>query len=610
MKHLNKFQYLYVILFTIIFLFFALNLIEFPFAYSLGSDGGDGVMHQTIIKIMMEDGWVNKSSYLSQPNGLLLYDFPVFHYGTFHYVVMKFISFFTSNHFTVINIYFLLGFILATLTSFFVFKQFKINSFLAYLFALIYGFAPAHFYRGISHLFIGTHYLVPLMCLVVLWLLQGKISFSCPKYKIKGNKEFWLSILFCILMAIHNGYYTCFSLIILFSTTIIVFFTTKEKDKQKIYLRLQILYVLIATILLTFSILNIPVRINNIKNGQVGFTKRSPVETEIYGLRLAHLLSPPETTILKPVNDLSIDLKKSTSVIQSESSMASIGITASLGCVILFILLFGLQKKEFLEFLNIKRTEQKNILQGLSYLNIMIILYAIAGGFASLISYFITPQIRSTNRISIFISFFSIFTLAYLINNIHKKKLKIILISVFLGTAIIDLTSFNMFNFKENKNNYEKIINQNLHIKTFVERIENIVPVNSRILYIPMFCFPDIMPAIEGRIDKMGRYVDLTPYLYSKTLKWSSMSMGLRENCIWLTDLNKNILQNPQAVVNDIYNKGFRGIYLDLKKETEKTKKIYITLKNILHSEPLLNQDSTIAFFPLKKEDIDKINND
>jgi phosphoglycerol transferase len=56
-----------------------------PFSYS----GGDEILHGTLTKGVMDNGWYLHNRYLRMPAGLNLYDFPVG--DNFHLIWMKLI---------------------------------------------------------------------------------------------------------------------------------------------------------------------------------------------------------------------------------------------------------------------------------------------------------------------------------------------------------------------------------------------------------------------------------------------------------------------------------------------------------------------------------------
>ena len=147
--------------------------------------------------------------------------------------------------------------------------------------------------------------------------------------------------------------------------------------------------------------------------------------------------------------------------------------------VLIFIILLGF-------FLFGKRFNLTGRLGNLTFISI---LYATTGGFSVLFALFINPQIRSHNRISIFIAFFVILAIeSFLQYFIPKGKLNgkisaMTLASLFVFSIYDQTTPHTSISQLQNKLNHESDA-------SFVHQIETLYP-QSKILQLPYMSFPE-----------------------------------------------------------------------------------------------------------------------
>src|SRR5205085_1170895 len=105
------------------------------------------------------------------PTGLDMHDFPLV--DNLHFLIIKLIGLAGASAALTLNLYYLLGFPLATLSALFVMRRVGVSVPIGLVASLLFTFLPYHFERGIWHLFLSAYYLVPLMVLVVVRIGQG-----------------------------------------------------------------------------------------------------------------------------------------------------------------------------------------------------------------------------------------------------------------------------------------------------------------------------------------------------------------------------------------------------------------------------------------------------
>ena len=573
---LRPYLLLLLIINLLLFQIYSLSSINLymPFSFS-----GDALVHQAAIKSMLEEGWLLRSNYIGMPDGFNWLDFPAFNYSVLHFLIIKMLSVFSSNSDLLANVFYLLGFSLIALSSFWVFKQNDICNSLSISFAVLYAFAPYHLYKQTNHLLLSSYYTIPLVVLVFIWLFKGEIHFSFHEKKITANTKFWLSILFLFVMAISDGYYTAFSLMFLFFTVVISFFFIQNyKTKELLFLIL----IFFAVMFISFGTLQLFVKYNEFVNGKINIFAKHFIESEHYGLKIRSMLSTVEGSIFSEIYPNFMHLLRIESPGNfSEASLIEFGPIGAIGFITLSLLFLFHKKQVYFNRLGVDNQKDINMLIGLSYLSLFVVLFSVKGGLATIFALFY-PSVRVWARVSIILLFISFFSIGFLLNLIKNISLKRSLSFLVLIVGILGQVPYNWL---IHGIDFDKA-NQKTYMEEakFVEDITNKIGANSKVLYIPMYCFPD-RDAISRDLQP---YKDLMPYLHSSNnIQWSSNSAEGRNSCNLLRNINNIISVNLDLAITKIKAAGFNGIYIDisddiyLKNFTELKKYIRNYLKNM-----------------------------
>src|SRR6516165_6977661 len=91
-----------------------------PFVYIC-----DGMFANLWIKSLIDNGWYLTNPFVGAPTGLEMHDYPLG--DNLHLGIMKALSLVIPDYGLVINLYYLLGFPLVTLTSLFAFRRFTVS---------------------------------------------------------------------------------------------------------------------------------------------------------------------------------------------------------------------------------------------------------------------------------------------------------------------------------------------------------------------------------------------------------------------------------------------------------------------------------------------------
>jgi phosphoglycerol transferase len=568
--------YIGVSILSILILFWVLKLwqadLRIPFAYY-----GDALFSGMIIKGIIDNGGYLRNPFVGMPTGAMMYDFTGS--DSFHMLVVKIISLFTSDWALVMNIFFLLGSPLTTLCSLYVFRKFGFSYISSIAGSLLYTFLPYHFFRNVGHLFLAAYYIIPLMTMVILWVASGEILFSIRDLKSNIlNGKLISSIFICLITASSGVYYAFFACIFLLIAGVRSF--SCKKNIGPLFLSLFLIFIIFIAALSNLS----PSIIYQYRNGKnIVFAKRPPQESENVGLKVTQLLLPVDGHRIALLAKSKETYNKTAPLI-NENRFSSLGIMGSVGFLILILALI-FRNATFLK---------NEIIENLSFLNIMGVLYATIGGFGSLFSYMILSQFRSLNRISIYLAFFSLFTFVIILDKLHKKFATLrkasILYAGVIGAIIIfgildQTTKYFVFPYDSIKKEYKNDGN-------FVKKIEALLPANSMIFQLPNMLFPETPP-----VHHVDGYQHLRGYLHSKTLRWSYGAMRGRDGDLWQMWVTSKPLNDFVEIISLA---GFNGIYIDRYGYPDRGADLEKKLTILLNINPIVSDNNRLLFFDMR----------
>ncbi len=538
--------YIAAALLTLLFLTWALQLwradLRVPLTYY-----GEAKFNSLLIKGVLDNGWHVHNPAMAAPGALDLRDVPMSD-NNLHFALIKLIGLFTNDSGLALNLFYLLTFPLVTLAALFALRQLG-ASFPSSIFAsVLYSLLPFHFQRGQHHLFLSAYFLVPLAMLVVLWIATGQLSVTdeAGKFRLRWrDPKLIAALIICLLVSIGGTYYaffTCFFLLVAGCAAAVQFRSVK---------RLLLPLTLVAVIFGGLTLTLLPSILYLRQNGATPIVERYSIDAETYSLRLATLLLPVSGHRVTLMMKLKAAYNQRLFI--NENDDATLGIFGVIG----FIGLFGwllLKKPEAWKW---AEDGTGGVMSHLSILNLAAFLLATFGGLGALVALVITTKIRAYNRLSIFIAFFSLATLALLLDwlarkyfrsqtgrNIFYGALAGLLVLGFLDQAAPRFIP----NYAANKAEYDSDAK-------FMHKIESALPQSSMIFQLPFVSFPE-----APRAGKMFDYDHARGYLLTHGLRWSYGAMKSRQDEAWQKQLTSK--PTPEMTEN-IALSGFQGIYLN-----------------------------------------------
>ncbi len=564
--------------------------LEIPFA-----DGGDVLLNSALIKSLVDNGWVFRNPYLGAPYGTQFYDFPF--YDNLSVALMKVIALFTSNYAMVMNLFFLLTFPLTALTSVFALRNFKVSYPSALVVSLLFAFLPYHFQRGEGHFFLSSYFVVPLMTMVILWVWIGdpaRQEDEPGRYSFT-QRQIALAVVICALVGSTVSYYTFFGTYFLCVAAVVS--AIRFRSPKRVAWGLGA-----AALTFIFLLVNTsPTWLYAMRHGSnPEVAQRAPQESELYGLKLTHLLFPIKEHRVELLRNVRQSYERT--VPTYEGNTATLGTVGDIG----FIFLLGVL------FCAIGRGVDTELLSALAVLTFSALLLGTMGGLGVVFSYLVNPQMRAYNRISIYIAFFSLFGVALLLDAVKRwvgdgtwaRYLWYVLLGATLGLGILDQTSHTF------APSYESLKSRFEEQQDFVSQVESSVPPGSMIFEIPNEAFPEVKP-----IGEMRAYDELRGYLHSRSLRWSAGAMRGRPEALWpeRNGLDVGVWKrdggpqgrggvdlelSPQAL-DALAFAGFSGIYIYRQGFGDLGISLTAQLEALLGEHPLESKDRQLVFFNL-----------
>lgn len=533
--------------------------LKHPFIYN-----GDGLFQFWLGQRAIE-GWIFDNPRSGFPFGSSFLDYPGSDSGNL--LLLKILGKLSGSYYAAANLYLLLGFSAAFATGFLVFRKINIERKLAFSAAILFAFLPYHFSRlFMGHTFYTWYFVVPIYFYIGFRVFQ----FESKPISLVDLTKYSAALAFSACFGV---YFSFFGALIIAICGISGFL--KKNNPHALLSCLILVASLCAAVLANVA----PNLINSMENGKnTEVAQRIPVETELYALKLVHLLLPYEMHRYKPLRDFTQSYNKTFPLSNTVSSIGAIGL---LGFSAIFLSFFRSSA-------GLNQDPRVRILTLLTFLLLAI---STVGGLNVLFSTLISPMIRGWDRISIFIAFFSIAAFIIALDQSLKSKktnpLAAGALALFIMIfGVIDQTASPTYN----KSLTSK--DRFLQDQKFISSIEELMPKGSAIYQLPYIPFPE-----EANLVNLGTYDLLVGFLNSKNLHWSSGGMRGREADLFYRSLSKKTIAEQ---LEKIKGMGFAGIYIDKRGYQDSGQAVVEEITRLVGPAARGREDGAIVFFALK----------
>jgi phosphoglycerol transferase len=553
----------------------------------MAPSGSDSNFVIAIVKGMLEHGWIFSNPDIGAPFGTQFYDYPVGLGEVLHIAVMRMFGFVSDDPVAIVNVFYVLTYPLVAASAFAVLRALRFPRGISLVCAVLYALLPYHFLRGEVHLTLSAYYGVPLACWLIL-ASMGHDELFRRRMNGQGRLRGWLSrrTILTAVTAIVVGsatlYYALFAVMLLVICAFVAFIV--HRDRRRLLQAGLVTCIVLAVIVVSES----PALVYQQKHGKnTAVAVRSPVESEVYGLKLAYMVFPRPGHRLSPFANLGG--KYMNNPLPGEGFSPSLGLAGTIGLLVAVLSLVS-------RGLRVRRVEagkQSSLMASSGLAALVAFLLGTVGGGSALLAYGISSQIRGWDRISVYISFFALVALALLLVRLsefvgQRARLAVApVLGVVLVFGYLDQTT------NYDAPNYSAVAAQWRVDSRFGHAIQQVAPAGTQILQLPYVPFPENPP-----VHRMSDYDLFRGYLHTNDLKWTYGAMKGRSQDWLASHASDDVsLLLPAAV-----GAGFRGLYLDQYGYADGgaliTWQIVATLG---YNNAILSSDGRLVYFDLRR---------
>lgn len=533
--------------------------------------GGDAFYNLAWARNWYERGNLYDFPLLAAPLRADLSDFPVFMAAQLPFE--KLLGLLTGNAIVAFNLLVLLSLPAAAMTAFFAMRRLGISSWLAFAPATVFAFAP-RFAGGEERIDLTVFWIVPLSAAMCVLVARGTVRlFERRNGRPRIGSEGVFVLVAAVLTGAGNQYYAFFTVALLSVATLIA--TLRVRTARPI-----LVSVLLTVIITGGTVLQVtPTLAYAFKHGRnpVSFV-RLPVEAQIYALQIPQMLLPIEghrgpAWIAEKRQFYDARAPWAT----TEAGQASLGAIAAVGFIALLIVL-AVRSARALPF----------DVDSFAVLNLWALLLSVPSGFGALFNYYINPDIRAYNRISLFISFFALAGLAQIVAYAASHWNW----RVPLGARVLGVVSVIVFGVWDQTTPalippYAGSAHEFASDARFVSAVEARIG-SGAALELPWMRFPESPAAgalVQGDLFRI--------YLHAKTLRTSFGAAEGRDPFDWQEAISQ--LQ-PGAMVRAAVLGGFEGFIVFRSGYADHGAALESQLQ-LLMGRPIVSPDGTLAFY-------------
>jgi phosphoglycerol transferase len=507
----------------------------YPYTY-----GGDSFSYQLNIMRNIEAPWYYFSERMGYPFGSVFLDYPASDNGS--YAVVKVLGWLFGTSTAAYNLYFLLSFPVVTVATYVVSRSLGLSKPFSVAVALLYCFIPFHIGR-IGHLFFTWYFVVPIYLYYGFRLVSHQVPF------LQAGQPLWqrlLDGLMFIVLASFGVYYAVFACIVL-GTAGLMGSVARASLKPFLASVMAIGFV-VAGVLANVA----PSILHAQEHGKnLAAVGRLPLETDLYGLKIAQLMIPQEDHRSESKREFATYYRNSFLLV-NENVSASLGLIGSVGFL-------GLLAALFLTPLGMGTRGRllDRRLSTMAVLSMALVVVSTIGGLATFFAIFISPAIRSWNRTSIFIGFLSLAGLALMVQLVLEKLNQsrlILLISavIALVATYVGVRDQTAKPCKTCAANVQSMVQAD---KAFAAAIEKQLGSGAAVYQLPYISYPDTAP-----VGVMDTYAHMRLILNAPHLKFSYGGMMWRDGDWFYRMLAKRPMADQIAVVRLL---GMTGVTLN-----------------------------------------------
>jgi phosphoglycerol transferase len=540
----------------------------------------DSAIFGLMAKSIVESGGILHNPRLGAPFALDYRDYPFA--DAFHLLALRALSVFVSDWGSLLNLYYSLSFPLVAIASLLALRSLGVSAPSAVVASVLFAFLPYHLHptRGIQHLFLSCYHAVPLVTLLLLRIASGRAVFH--RRGRSPLRRTAATIAIVLVVASSGVYYAFFACFLLLVAGALAW----RRGRRRSAAAALALTALVAAVV---AVQMAPVALHSLRHGaNPGVASRDPGESELFGLKIAQLLLPVDGHRLPALARLKESYNRYAPL--NENGSASLGAIGAFGFLFLLLrLLLGGGRRG-------AEPSDGEALANLAVFNAAALLLGTIGGFGSLFAVVVSPQLRAWSRISVFIAYFSLFSVALLLDRARRPfasndphgagaRISLALFALLLVAGVADQTSPAFVP------PYESDRRAFRHDADFVGAIETALPAAAMVFQLPYVPFPE-HPPVHGMRD----YEHLRGYLHSRTLRWSYASIKGRGADAWQREAAR---KPPAELLHTLALAGFAGVYVDRRGYADRAADLERELAAAGARAAAVSGDGNLVFFDL-----------
>lgn len=545
-----------------------------PFDYE-----ADALVHAMHFEQIVQNGWIWNDSRLGAPFQQQMQDWPIGDLTSLGTAWL--LSLFTDDWAVIQNWMFLISFPLTALSAWWVLTKFGLRSWTASVVGVLFTLLPYHFVRGEVHLFLSNYYVVPFGLYLAVRLLDSSSLFATNSRFSSRYLRYvsWRSaqtVAIAVFVGFGGIYYAVFTLLFIATALVIRFVTSRSVVPALVSAGAVIGAVLFATAPTIFF------ELQHGENPQG--VLRNAFETEVWGLKLAHMLSPATGHRIPAFNNFQATYLDGFPL-PAERGAAALGAIATLGLLIMLSVMIA----SLLRGASTSLTETR--VRRFSMFSLVAFLVATIGGFSSFISILVTSNIRSWNRISVFIALCALAVVGLLLDALFRRfsakravvggALGALLCVGFLDQATPEFVPAYAATTKEFEQD-----------ERYFRTLESTLEPGAAVFNLPRIEFPE--PPIVVGIKPTD---EIIPYLQTDAVRWSFGAIKGRPESEWQHRIR---FDSPNFMVEDFVATGYAGLLIDRDGYEDRGATLERSLQELLGVRPLVSEDTRYAFYDLR----------
>lgn len=494
--------------------------------------------------------------------GADMFDYP--YSDKLSFLIVRFISLWTSNPYLSINLFYLLCYHLCACSALTVCRRLEISKPVSVLVSVLFAFSPFITER-FSHMWLIPSFMIPPACFLGIRILQGRWHFAGKN--LLSSITFWKAFALSYLCAFTGLYYAFFTCAIV-AAAVLIRFVSAERRGNPADCLLPCLFILAVLLGIITNVLpNLLYTAMNGGNPYSELAVRNASDTELYGLKMIQMLLPRLGHRIRSFAEVT-ELYSRTFPLVTENQTASLGMIGSAGFLLSLLLLLSGDRE----------------LRPVVTLNLSAFLIGTVGGLGTLFGILISNPMRCYNRISLVILFLSLLVIAQLLERLRAK----VALPLLWGICLV-LTGLGLYD--QTSPYWRPDYSHFRSVQEAVSRIEDSLQPGDSVFVLPYDDWP------TSKVP--GSYRHHMLYVESRNLHWSYGAMQGRTEARWQSAVSG--LASSDLIAR-IQRAGYEGVCLDKtlyerKYGEEPARQRIDELSDLLGSPAVVSSDGILYFW-------------